>query len=150
MAPGQLSIHPVPCKCGVDTFEVPLQSTYETEETSIVLGKACDRGHRWLCSKTIADCVEALIGAYYVGGGLGAALQVMQWLHVDSELDPQLVEKAIQNASLWCFVPKIYEIEMLEAKLKYKFSVKGLLLEAITHPSQQEFGAGYCYQVPIN
>ncbi|XXG48939.1 hypothetical protein AAC387_Pa02g3257 [Persea americana] len=142
----QVSIHPVPCKCGVDTFEVPLQSTYETEETSIVIGKACDRGHRWMCSKTVADCVEALIGACYVGGGLVAALQVMRWLQIDAELDPQLVEKAIQNASLWCYVPKIYEIETLEAKLNYKFSVKGLLLEAITHPSQQEFGAGYCYQ----
>lgn len=103
-----------------------------------------------MCSKTVADCVEALIGACYVGGGLVAALEVMRWLQIDAELDPQLVEKAIQNASLWCYVPKIYEIETLEAKLNYKFSVKGLLLEAITHPSQQEFGAGYCYQVPIN
>jgi endoribonuclease Dicer len=39
------------------------------------------------------------------------------------------------------------DIEELEAKLKYKFSVKSLLLEAITHPSLQELGVDYCYQV---
>jgi dsRNA-specific ribonuclease len=36
---------------------------------------------------------------------------------------------------------------MLEAKLGYSFSVKGLLVEALTHPSQQELGAKYCYEV---
>jgi len=44
----------------------------------VVVGKLCDRSHRWMCSKTIADYVEALIGAYYVGGGLFASLNVMK------------------------------------------------------------------------
>ncbi|XP_077233980.1 dicer-like 3 [Tasmannia lanceolata] len=147
-APGQCSIHPLPCTCGVETSEVPLEDTYASASTSIVIGKACDRGHRWMCSKTIADCVEALIGAYYVGGGLNAALSLLKWLSIDAEVEPLLVDQAMSSAALWSRVPhsKVEEIKSLESKLNYEFSVKGLLLEAVTHASHQELGASYCYQ----
>lgn len=98
-------------------------------------------------SKTIADCVEALIGAYYVGEGLFAALHVMKWLGIDSELEFSLTIEAITRASLRSYIPKNDQIAALESKLGYKFSVKGLLQEAITHASQQKLGASYCYQV---
>uniref|UniRef100_A0A5B7CE62 Uncharacterized protein n=1 Tax=Davidia involucrata TaxID=16924 RepID=A0A5B7CE62_DAVIN len=146
IAPGQRSIRPYPCSCGVDTLEVPLDGKVYTEDTKVVVGKYCDEGHRWMVSKTISDCVEALIGAYYVGGGLIAALQLMKWLGIDAELEPSLVEEAIKSASLRSYIPKVNEIETLESKLGYEFSVKGLLLEAITHASEQELGVGYCYQ----
>ena len=103
-----------------------------------------------MSSKTIADCVEALIGAYYVGGGIIAALHLMKWLGIDAELDPSLVVEAITTASLRSYVPKDNEIATLESKLGYEFSVKGLLQEAITHASQQELGVGYCYQVAMD
>ncbi|XP_026440926.1 endoribonuclease Dicer homolog 3a-like [Papaver somniferum] len=148
VAPGQRSIRaPVPCLCGVDTCEVPLDSRYETDDASVMVGKPCDSGHRWMCSKTIADCVEALIGAYYVGGGLSAAFHVMKWLGIPCEFEPSLVDEAINKACLLCPAPKVDEFNMLESKLGYNFSVKGLLLEAITHASyQQEVGVGFCYQ----
>ncbi|PSS19311.1 Endoribonuclease Dicer 3a like [Actinidia chinensis var. chinensis] len=146
VAPGQRSLRPYPCSCGVDTLEVPLDSKFQTEDTKIIVGKCCDRGHRWMGSKTISDCVEALIGAYYVGGGLTAALHLMKWLGIDAELDPSLVDEAIRTASLHSYIPKAKEIEVLESKLSYKFSIKGLLLEAITHASEQELGVSYCYQ----
>ncbi|KAI3913389.1 hypothetical protein MKW98_003868 [Papaver atlanticum] len=148
VAPGQRSIRaPVPCLCGVDTCEVPLDSRYETDDASVMVGKPCDNGHRWMCSKTIADCVEALIGAYYVGGGLSAAVHVMKWLGIPCEFEPSLVDEAINKAYLLCPAPKVDEFNMLESKLGYNFSVKGLLLEAITHASyQQEVGVGFCYQ----
>ncbi|KAA8546198.1 hypothetical protein F0562_003063 [Nyssa sinensis] len=146
IAPGQRSIRPYPCSCGVDTLEVPLDGKFHTEDPKVVVGKYCDRGHRWMVSKTISDCVEALIGAYYVGGGLVAALQLMKWLGIDAELEPSLVDEAIKSASLRSYIPKANEIEALESKLGYEFSVKGLLLEAITHASEQELGVGYCYQ----
>ncbi|XP_072964481.1 endoribonuclease Dicer homolog 3a-like [Typha angustifolia] len=145
LAPGQLSIRPSPCKCGVEDSEVP-KDIYVTDDTSIVIGKACDRGHRWICSKTISDCVETLIGAYYVGGGLNAAVAILKWLGIDVELDEAITVEAIRSATIWNYLPKIDEIEVLEAKLDYRFSVKGLLLEAITHASQQELGVCYCYQ----
>lgn len=108
-----------------------------------MIGKACDSGHRWICSKSISDCVEALIGAYYVGGGLSAAIAVMKWLGIDVKMEPELVEKPLTSV----IRSKAVEIENLEAKLGYEFSNKDLLLEAITHASQQEMGISYCYQV---
>ncbi|XP_059458543.1 endoribonuclease Dicer homolog 3 [Corylus avellana] len=146
VAPGQHSLRPVPCKCRVDTLEVPLDGKFQTEDPKVVVGKCCDRGHRWMVSKTIADCVEALIGAYYIGGGLVAALHMMKWLEIDAELDPSLVNEAIAVVSLRSYVPKANEIATLESKLRYEFSAKGLLQEAITHASEQEVGVGYCYQ----
>ncbi|KAJ0967078.1 hypothetical protein J5N97_023995 [Dioscorea zingiberensis] len=146
VAPGQISLRPFPCECGVNTSEVPIEIKFITEETSIVMGKACDKGHRWMCSKTIADCVEALIGAYYAGGGLGAALSVMKWFGINVEFQEKNVIEAKNIASCWSYLPKFNEIKALELKLGYVFSVKGLLLEAVTHPTQQELGIAYCYQ----
>ncbi|KAH0698362.1 hypothetical protein KY285_015597 [Solanum tuberosum] len=145
-APGQLSLRLCPCEHGVETSRVPLDKKFLTEDPKEVVGKHCDRGHRWMGSKTISDCVEALIGAYYVGGGFVAALKLMKWLGVKAELEPSLVEDAINTASLYSYTPKAKDIEDLELKLGYKFSIKGLLLEAITHATVQELDAGYSYQ----
>ncbi|URE48714.1 Ribonuclease III domain [Musa troglodytarum] len=146
VAPGHISIHRVPCKCGLNDNEVLNRSLDTNSDKSIVIGKACDRGHRWLCSKTISDCAKALLGAYYVGGGLPAALAFMKWLGIDTEFEPDMVEEAIRTAAGWTYLPKIHEIETLESKIGYKFTVKGLLLESITHASQQELGVFFCYQ----
>ncbi|KAF3446126.1 hypothetical protein FNV43_RR11305 [Rhamnella rubrinervis] len=146
VAPGQRSLRPVPCKCGVDTVEVPLVGKFQTEDPKIVVGKCCDKGHRWMCSKTIADCVEALLGVYYVAGGLPAAIHMMKWLGFDAELEPSLVVEAITTASLRSYIPKANNIATLESKIGYEFSTKGLLQEAITHASEQELGVSYCYE----
>ncbi|KAG2593731.1 hypothetical protein PVAP13_5NG012593 [Panicum virgatum] len=144
-APGQLSIWPCPCECPVNS-EVITEDIHRVDDKSIIIGKACDKGHRWICSKTISDCVEALIGAYYVGGGLRAAFSVLKWLQIEIEFEEDLIVKAMLNASVRNYLPKVDVIELLEAKINYVFSVKGLLIEALTHPSQQESGATYCYQ----
>ncbi|TKY74839.1 Endoribonuclease Dicer-like 3a [Spatholobus suberectus] len=146
VAPGQRSIHPVCCDCGLETLEVPLDVKFHTDDPKVVVGKSCDRGHRWMCSKTVADCAEALIGAYYVGGGLFASLNVMKWLGIGTELELSLVDEAITAASLHTCMPKESEIASLEKKIGYEFSVKGLLLEAITHLSEKELGIGCCYE----
>ncbi|ONM05636.1 dicer-like 102 [Zea mays] len=148
VAPGQISLRPFPCNCGIETAFVPFNGGYISDDPSFVVGKPCDRGHRWMCSKTVSDCVEALVGAYYVGGGIAAAIWVMRWFGIDVRCDMELVQKAKynSNASRMCYLSKIKDIEELEAKLKYNFSVKGLLLEAISHPSVQELGVDYCYQ----
>ncbi|XP_020097206.1 endoribonuclease Dicer homolog 3a-like [Ananas comosus] len=147
LAPGQISIRPVPCKCPVEDSGFSKKGIYVNDDNkSIVIGKSCDKGHRWICSKTISDCVEALIGAYYVGGGLSAAIAILQWFGIDCEFEHELIVEATRTASIWGYLPKIDEIEILEAKLGYRFDVKGLLLEAITHASRQELGAWYCYQ----
>lgn len=127
---------------------MPLDSKFMTEETKIKIGKCCDRGHRWMGSKTISDCVEALIGAYYIGGGLVASVEFMKWLGMDVEVQPLLLDEAIKKASLHSYNPKELEIDILEAKLEYEFLVKGLLVEAITHASdEQVVNRGCSYEV---
>ncbi|KAL3566321.1 hypothetical protein D5086_031736 [Populus alba] len=146
-APGQNSVRtPVPCKCGVDTLEVPLDRKFQTESAIVKVGKPCDSGHRWMVSKTISDCVESVIGAYYVSGGLIAAIHVMKWFGINAELDPSLISEAITSASLRSYIPKEDEIKSLESKLGYAFGVKFVLQEAMTHASMQEQGVTYCYQ----
>ncbi|XP_074345959.1 endoribonuclease Dicer homolog 3a-like isoform X1 [Apium graveolens] len=146
-APGQQSIRLFPCEHGVDTAYVPLDSKFITEDTKVMVGKCCDRGHRWMSSKTISDCLEALIGAYYVGGGLIASIQLMKWFGMDVEVQHSLLDEAIMKASFHLYSPKAIEIGIIESKLEYQFLVKGLLLEAITHASgEQDVGCGYCYQ----
>ncbi|GAV80701.1 Helicase_C domain-containing protein/Ribonuclease_3 domain-containing protein/PAZ domain-containing protein/dsRNA_bind domain-containing protein/ResIII domain-containing protein [Cephalotus follicularis] len=143
VAPGQRSLRPVPCNCGVDSLEVPLDPKFQSEIPPGVVGKCCDLGHRWMGSKTISDCVEALIGAYYISGGLVAALHMMKWLGIDVELDSSLVVSATNSASTRSYTPKDDEIDALESKIGYKFCVKFFLQEAITHATNQEV---YCYQ----
>jgi endoribonuclease Dicer len=103
-----------------------------------------------MCSKTISDCVEAVIGAYYVGGGFRAALAVLKWLGVDVEVGEEFIIQTILSASMRTYIPKVDVIKMLEAKLGYSFSVKGLVLEALTHPSHQEWAERYSYQVLVD
>ncbi|KAI6679821.1 hypothetical protein NL676_033702, partial [Syzygium grande] len=135
-----------PCGCGVDTSEVPLDVKFSTEDPNIVVGKCCDRGHRWMGSKTIPDCLEALIGAYYVSGGLIAALHLIKWLGIDAEVEPSSVVEVINGVYLHSLVLSTDELAILESKIGYTFSVKGLLQEAVTHASCQEQGLAYCYQ----
>nr|XP_004292050.2 PREDICTED: endoribonuclease Dicer homolog 3-like [Fragaria vesca subsp. vesca] len=142
VGPGQLSVRPVPCECGVDSLEVPVDSKFQTS-SEVVVGKCCDKGHRWMGSKTFSDCVEALIGAYYVSGGLPAAVHFMKWLGIDVELEPTLVLEAIATASLHSYNATVDdEIGILESKLGYVFSTKSLLHKATTHASEQ----GYSYE----
>ncbi|KAL6613967.1 hypothetical protein ACP70R_036237 [Stipagrostis hirtigluma subsp. patula] len=145
LAPGQLSIRPCPCECP-ENSKVVTEDTRVINGKPIIIGKPCDKGHRWICSKTISDCVEAMIGAYYVGGGLRAALAVLRWLQIDVEIEEDLIMKAISSASMHTYLPKVDVFELLEAKLGYAFLVKSLLVEALTHPSHQDSGATYCYQ----
>ncbi|EPS61362.1 hypothetical protein M569_13434, partial [Genlisea aurea] len=146
-APGQRSILPCPCDHGVETSEVPYEIRFFSEDTKM-LGKTCDKGHRWLCSKTISDCVEALIGAYYVGGGLTAALGFMKWLGIEAEFDDSLIDDVIKSASLHPFPFEADDdISSLESKISYWFSCKGLLLEAVTHKTKPQKDDNYfCYE----
>nr|GEY37704.1 chaperone protein DnaJ [Tanacetum cinerariifolium] len=111
-------------KTPLESQDIPVDNRYQSEDPTVMIGKFCDLGHRWLGSKTISNCVEALVGAYYVDGELTGAIHCMNWLGKDV-------------------------IQAIEEKLGYEFGEKGLLLEAITHASCQDQGVGYCYQVKL-
>ncbi|EPE07388.1 dicer-like protein 2 [Ophiostoma piceae UAMH 11346] len=86
-----------------------------------------------LSTKTLADVVEALIGACYVDSGMPLALQCLrlfqddyQWQSLEKCRDV-LYEAAPDNA--------VYAPPALEKLLGYTFTKKSLLVEAMTHAS---------------
>eukprot|EP00850_Spirogloea_muscicola_P022108 SM000277S10343 [mRNA] locus=s277:85413:96633:- [translate_table: standard] len=101
----------------------------------------CDLGCRPITEKAIADSVEALLAAFLVEGGTGAALKFLTWLGMDDELcelneltgklarEAEALDDRLDPAS--CDV----DLSRLEADLGYTFSRKTLLLEALTHAS---------------
>ena len=62
----------------------------ETDFTSV----KCTKRHHWLHIKTIADVVEALIGAYLVDSGFGADLAFLKWIGIKIDFDTSLVGEA--------------------------------------------------------
>lgn len=106
----------------------------------------CSKSHHWLRKKTIADTVEALVGAFVVDSGFKAAIAFLKWIGIHTDFkEPQL--KSICSASK-VFMPFADEIDVLgiEHLLGYSFIHKGLLIQAFIHPSYNKHGGG-CYQV---
>ncbi|KAM3337085.1 dicer-like protein 4 isoform X1 [Capsicum galapagoense] len=105
----------------------------------------CSKCHHWLRKKTIADIVEALVGAFVVDSGFKAAIAFLKWLGIHTDFkEPQV--KDICSASK-VFMPLADEIDVLgiEHLLGYSFVHKGLLIQAFIHPSYNKHGGG-CYQ----
>lgn len=108
----------------------------------------CNRHHHWLHRKTVADVVEALIGAFIVDSGFTAATAFLRWLgiQVDFKMSDlsQIYAASRNNLSLIDAI----DIPALEKMLGYEFLHKGLLLQAFIHPSYNKHSGG-CYQVGI-
>ncbi|CAN4113157.1 unnamed protein product [Withania somnifera] len=105
----------------------------------------CSKCHHWLRKKTIADIVEALVGAFVVDSGFKAAIAFLKWIGIHTDFkEPQV--KSICSASK-VFMPLADEIDVLgiEHLLGYSFVHKGLLIQAFIHPSYNKHGGG-CYQ----
>ena len=92
---------------------------------------------RELSSKTLADVVEALLGAAFVDGGFAKVIACLSifvseisWRSLD-ECRKVLQETAIPNDST-SFPPYYSNLETL---VGHQFKTKSLLLEALTHPS---------------
>lgn len=146
VAPGTHSKKTVPCRCDGKMIEESVNGIVDMEHKVVKVGKTCDQGHRWMCSKTIADSVEALIGSYLVGGGLSAALEFMSWLNIPVAYESGLVDIAFKHASVHPNILSRINIHMLESQLGYVFNNKALLVEAITHASQPDSEGVFCYQ----
>lgn len=111
-------------------------------------GKAsvtCNKRHRWMQRKTVADVIEALIGAYLEDGGEHAALSFMEFIGLEVATDISQIDK-IQSSSV-NNLPLITRLDIgaLEKLLSYSFTHKGLLIEAFTHASFTNH-LGKCYQ----
>ncbi|KAH9301173.1 hypothetical protein KI387_012756, partial [Taxus chinensis] len=145
-APGTHCKRIVPCCCDQKKIEESIEGVIDMEDKVVKIGKTCDKGHRWMCSKTIADFVEALIGSYLVGGGLPAALEFMNWMNIPVAYGPELVNLALEHAFVNPNTLRKINMHAVESQLGYVFHQKALLVEAITHASQEDSGGGCCYQ----
>jgi len=108
----------------------------------------CSKNHHWLSKKTIADVVEALVGAYIVDSGFQAAMAFLRWIGIPVEFDVSQLCHAWSTSARFMSVADRIDIPSVEGCLSHMFVHKGLLLQAFIHPSYNRHGGG-CYQVRI-
>lgn len=95
---------------------------------------------RTLATKTLADVVEALIGAAYLSGGIPKALECMALFLPEVEWQPleRCREVLYDEAPAGELLP--VTMRRLEELVGYTFTRKALLVEAMTHPSCNQPG----------
>lgn len=106
----------------------------------------CSKGHHWLHKKTIADVVEALVGAFIVEIGFKAATAFLKWIGIQVNFEGSQVTNACLASRSYLSLTHAMDLAALENFLGYQFLHKGLLLQAFLHPSYSQHGGG-CYQV---
>jgi endoribonuclease Dicer len=103
--------------------------------------------------KTIADGVEALIGAYIKGSGIRGALELLVWLKVlparTAAPDmPDMLDMPPPSVRLTGGETELHleGVSDLERRLDYKFQDRSFLLQAVTHASYSANRVTDCYQ----
>ncbi|EXJ91780.1 hypothetical protein A1O3_00330 [Capronia epimyces CBS 606.96] len=129
-------------RLGLDSFIIaePVRATgksYSHPRISDTRPRNPSAEKRELSSKTLADVVEALVGAAYVDGGFPLARACMKVFLPDTELEPPEVEPSARPQLLSNSGTKLtnFIIAKVEIMIGYEFQDKGLLLEALTHPT---------------
>ncbi|XP_057788683.1 endoribonuclease Dicer homolog 2-like isoform X1 [Salvia miltiorrhiza] len=111
------------------------------EEQLSTTRKVYTRGSRQIKGKTVADVVEALIGAYLSAAGEVAALSFMVWLGIEVNFE------TIPYTRMFVTNPEMHvNIGYLESLLGYNFQDASLLVEALTHGSYMRPEIPGCYQ----
>ncbi|KHJ32954.1 putative rnase3 domain-containing protein [Erysiphe necator] len=129
---------------GIDKFIVTKSFTGLKWHPTYINGilNTKDEEQRELSSKVLADVVESLLGVTMLDGGfpkvitcLNKFLPELNWKSLD-ENHHSIIEQAIQLDLP--YQPKISKnLEMIEDILDYKFNKKSLMIEALTHASDQ-------------
>jgi endoribonuclease Dicer len=123
-------------KCGSDLL---------SEEPLSECRKIYVRGRRKVKGKTVADVVEALIGAYLSTGGEVLALFFMDWIGIKVDFMIVPYERHFQLQA-----EKFVNVRYLESLLNYSFRDPSLLVEALTHGSYMLPEIPSCYQVILS
>ena len=90
---------------------------------------------REMSTKTLADVVEALIGAAYCDGGPEKALQCLELFLPDVPWSTTLGACEILYAVYQAQNVRSNQVDQFEQLISYQFNLKSLLIEALTHPS---------------
>lgn len=94
--------------------------------------------------KTVADCVEAIIGTYLLSGGILGAVKVLEWMEIlppkdmfakylNKTVPTVITEKKATEKDINFLLD--YSRQDVEAILNYQFKDPSLLLEALSHSS---------------
>lgn len=137
---------PCPKVCNKETEDSIHFCLNSVEEKEKATGIRCDKNHHWLHRKTIADVVEALVGAFIVESGFKAAISFLKWIGIQVDFQGSQVVSICTGSVGYLPLSADVDIPSLEAKLGHHFVYKGLLLQAFIHPSYNKHGGG-CYQV---
>ena len=113
-------------------IELHGEPTEKKENKQLIV---CSKRHRWMKKKTVADVVEALIGAYLEDAGELAALAFMEVIGIEAttEYQEKLAIHSLSDENLALI--RMINISAIEELLSYSFRHKGLLIEAFTHAS---------------
>lgn len=103
--------------------------------------------------KTVADSVEALIGAYFESCGFAGGLKLLEWLNIvpSSENIEKLLERELPNPILTNSINIDVDFHIpswreMEKRLGYHFNNRAYLLQALTHSSYTPNRITNCYQ----
>ncbi|XP_067000048.2 endoribonuclease Dcr-2 [Anabrus simplex] len=115
-------------------------------------------GNHIVSDKSVADCVEAVLGAYLKGYGVEGAAKLLGWFEI---IPPTTADvcKLLKSPANTAFIDAktnkledVYfhlpylEIEKLETALNYHFKDHSYLLQALTHASYIQNRVTDCYQ----
>uniref|UniRef100_A0A7N0VGH0 RNase III domain-containing protein n=1 Tax=Kalanchoe fedtschenkoi TaxID=63787 RepID=A0A7N0VGH0_KALFE len=117
----------------------------QPDSSEVEVDVRCSRGHHWLFKKTIADVVEALVGAFVIDSGFKGAVSFLRWIGIDADYDVSQVDAICIQSKRYLQLNDLIDLASLEKTLDYKFVHKGLLVQAFLHPSYNKHGGG-CYQ----
>lgn len=133
-----------PVICNMET-RGSIHSSHCNSSNDVTAEVRCSKNHCWLHKKTIADVVEALVGAFLVDTGFKGATAFLKWIGIDIDFkESQLIAVYGESTSFLPLAGQI-DINALENQLGYKFIHKGLLIQAFVHPSYSNHLGG-CYQ----
>lgn len=124
---------------GIDCGETVLEEHEISASRKVYSG-----GSRRIKSKTVADAVEALIGAFLSAAGEMAALSFMVWLGIEIDF------ATVPYMRMFVTNPETHvNIRYFESLLRYSFRDASLLVEALTHGSYMRPEIPGCYQVHV-
>ncbi|XP_031345881.1 endoribonuclease Dicer-like [Photinus pyralis] len=104
--------------------------------------------------KSIADCIEALLGVYFQAHGIKGGLRFLKWLNIVPQFEniDNMFQMTPPNPAFAKDVAKRnieYHIpawEKVQDKLRYTFKNRAYLLQALTHASYISNSITNCYQ----
>ncbi|KAI3744431.1 hypothetical protein L1987_57511 [Smallanthus sonchifolius] len=141
--------YPFGRRCSVictDSTQDQIHSSHDSNlKTGACTEVRCNKGHHWLQKKTVADIVEALVGAFLVDSGFKAAIAFLKWIGIPVDFKHSHVADICASSRIFTNLSGLIDISALENLLGYRFHHKGLLLQALLHPSYRN-NYGGCYQ----